>query len=144
MIVTVRSVEEISKAVKAILAFSKGRKVFAFHAPMGAGKTTLIKELCKQLGSTDAFSSPTFSIINEYRIADSREKIFHLDLYRLRSLEEAVQAGVEDCLSGEHYCFIEWPELMAPILPDEAVQLSMTVHEDGARQITIFDSDSKS
>ncbi|MER3464812.1 MAG: tRNA (adenosine(37)-N6)-threonylcarbamoyltransferase complex ATPase subunit type 1 TsaE [Chitinophagaceae bacterium] len=95
-------------------------KVFAFHGQMGAGKTTTIAALCRAKGIEDATSSPTFSIINEYDSVATNQlhKILHIDLYRLKNYEEAVQAGVEDCVYGGDICFIEWPE-KAPQLFDE-------------------------
>lgn len=114
-------------------------QVFALSGEMGAGKTTLIKELCAAKGVEDATASPTFSIINEYRFKDSnqREKIiFHLDLYRLKSLQEAVEAGVEDCLYHPNaICFVEWPELVAPLLPAGTVHIFLTVAPDHKRKL---------
>ena len=98
-----------------------GAKVFLFHGQMGAGKTTTIAALCRYKGVTEAPSSPTFSIINEYVFteAGAQKTIFHIDLYRLKGEEEVVQAGVEDCIDSGHICFVEWPE-KAPYLFDES------------------------
>src|SRR5215204_5887795 len=85
-----------------------GAKIFAFHGQMGAGKTTIISSLCHYRGTKDVTGSPTFSIINEYRI-DNNGKIFHIDLYRLKDEEEVIQAGVEDCIYSDAICMIEWP-----------------------------------
>jgi tRNA threonylcarbamoyladenosine biosynthesis protein TsaE len=119
--------------------------VFALSGEMGAGKTTLIKELCAAKGVEDATASPTFSIINEYRYMDGnqREKIiFHLDLYRLKSLEEAVEAGVEDCLyHPDAICFVEWPALVAPLLPPDTVHIFLTVTPDHKRKLYAGNTD---
>ncbi len=120
-------------------------QVFALSGDMGAGKTTLIKELCAAKGVEDATASPTFSIINEYRYADGngREKIiYHLDLYRLKSLEEAVEAGVEDCLyHPDAICFVEWPELVAPLLPAGTVHIFLSVTPDHKRNLFAGNAD---
>jgi tRNA threonylcarbamoyladenosine biosynthesis protein TsaE len=94
-------------------------RVFAFHGGMGAGKTTIIEALCRHRGVRDTMSSPTFSIINEYRFGAAEEfVIYHIDLYRLRDEQEVEQAGVEDCVFSGSHCFVEWPE-KAPALFDE-------------------------
>lgn len=133
----ITSTNEISELCKAILQFAEGKKVFAFHGQMGTGKTTIIKQLCNQLGSTDNFSSPSYSIVNEYLIEGSREKIYHIDLYRLKDIDEALSIGIEDYIAGDSYCFIEWPELIAPLLPTDVVNVSITQHGD-MRKISIF------
>jgi len=98
-----------------LFAFAKDIKVFAFEAPMGAGKTTLIKQLCKTLGSSDSFSSPTYSIMNEY--GSPKNKIYHFDFYRIKSVGEIIDIGFEDYVYCDNYCFIEWPGLALPLLP---------------------------
>lgn len=102
-------------ASKKLLEFAGDYKVFAFNGEMGAGKTTFIKSLCNTLGSTNDFSSPTYSIVNEYRFPEG--KIFHFDLYRLKSMEEVLDIGFEEYVSGKDYCFIEWPDLAMSLLP---------------------------
>ena len=119
------------------MAFAEERKVFAFHGQMGTGKTTIIKQLCRQLGSHDNFSSPSYSIVNEYLIEPAAGKIYHIDLYRLKDLEEALAIGIEDYISGEHYCFIEWPELIEALLPADVVNVEIT-QQDDMREISIF------
>lgn len=110
-------------------------KTLLFYGEMGVGKTTLIKELIKQLGSLDNVSSPTFSLVNEY---DSRkgEKIYHFDFYRIKSEEEALDMGIEDYLYSDIWCFIEWPEKVKNLLPLNAVEIHLTLNEDGTRNIT--------
>lgn len=120
-----------------ILAIADGRKVFAFYAPMGAGKTTLIKELCRLLGTTDNLSSPTYSIVNEYAIKDKPEKIYHIDLYRLKDMTEALNIGIDDCMDGSNYCFIEWPDVITPLLPVQALKIHIAV-DGNTRNMAIF------
>lgn len=112
------SLDEIGEAVKWLLKQAGNRKIIAFHGDLGAGKTTLISALCKFLGVEDPVSSPTFSIINLYNSVGG-EKIFHLDLYRLKDEQEAIEAGVEDCLSSGSYCFVEWPERVPELFTGE-------------------------
>lgn len=113
------------------------RKLFLFHGEMGAGKTTIVTALCKYKGVRDAASSPTFSIINEYSFEESGQvkKIYHLDLYRLNSLEEIIQAGVEDCVYSGEICFVEWPEKAPELFNDEAVHLYIQPLENDKRSI---------
>ncbi len=114
------SLEEIDKAAGMLLAAAKDRTVFALHGDMGAGKTTLVYAVCRHLNSNDIVSSPTFSIINEYR-NDTGGIIYHMDLYRLKDEMEAISAGVEDCLYSGNLCFVEWPEKAPGLFPDDTV-----------------------
>ena len=109
-------------------------KVWAWHAPMGAGKTTCIHALCGLLGVEDAVSSPTYSIINHYRCADGTT-LFHLDLYRLADEEEAVLAGVEDVLQQAGHCMVEWPEKIPGLLPPGTLHLELQLLPGGQRRI---------
>ena len=113
------------------------KKVIAFHGNMGAGKTTFIHALCEAKAVKDVVGSPTFSIINEYSFPGGM--IFHIDLYRLKDEEEAIRAGVEDCLYGDHVCFIEWPEKAPGIFPPETVQVFIEVINSDSRHLTIQD-----
>lgn len=135
--ISVADVRQLSVVAKDILHFAGSKKVFALYAEMGSGKTTLIKEICKQLGSLDNFSSPTYSIVNEYSIEASSAKIFHIDCYRLKNLEEALAIGMEEYAEGENYCFIEWPELVETLLPDDVVKISIRTDEN-VRNVSIF------
>ena len=114
------SIDKLDDFAAQFWQFVNNVKVFAFHGKMGAGKTTTIAALCKYKGVTEAPSSPTFSIINEYAFTESGDTktIYHIDLYRLKDDEEVVQTGVEDCIESGHICFVEWPE-KAPYLFDE-------------------------
>lgn len=107
--------------------------VFAFHAPMGTGKTTFIKALCESLGITDVINSPTFSIINEYRSDTSGELIYHFDCYRLERLEDALNIGAEDYLMSGALCLVEWPEVLEDILPEDSVHVYLEETAEGER-----------
>ena len=111
--------------------------VFAFHGNMGAGKTTFIHALCDAKGVKDVVGSPTFSIINEYVYANGTGKIFHMDLYRLKDEEEAIQAGVEDCLYSDHICLVEWPEKAPGIFPDNTTHVYIDTIDSTWRQLRI-------
>ena len=111
-------------------------KIILFHGDMGVGKTTLIKEICKTLGTENLISSPTFSIVNEY-ITSNDETIFHFDFYRIDNEEEAYNIGVEDYFDSNHWCLIEWPSVVENLLPLENVNVYLTVLEDGQRNIQI-------
>ncbi len=121
----------IKEAVESLWEAGKGIKVWVFHGEMGAGKTTVIHALCEELGVTGAISSPTFAIINEYK-SPVAGAIYHMDWYRMRDEEEAIQAGIEDCLLSGNYCFVEWPEKAENILPEKVfnVYLKATDHEN--------------
>jgi tRNA threonylcarbamoyladenosine biosynthesis protein TsaE len=116
-------------------------RVFAFHGEMGAGKTTFIHALCDAKGVKDAVTSPTFSIINEYSYIenDIAKKIFHLDLYRLKDEEEAIRAGMEDCLYSDAICLVEWPEKAAAILPDDTLHIYLKITDSASRKLRIDD-----
>ena len=113
------------------------KKVVAFHGNMGAGKTTFIHALCEIKGVKDVVGSPTFSIINEYSFSGGM--IYHIDLYRLKDEEEAMRAGVEDCLYSDHICFVEWPEKASGIFPPETVHVFIEVINSDSRHLTIRD-----
>lgn len=115
-------------------------RVFAFYGKMGAGKTTFIKAICQELGVTDVVTSPTFAIVNEYTPSSSPLtphffKIFHFDFYRIKKLEEVYDMGYEDYLYSGELCFIEWPELIEQLLPDDAVSVTIEVNANGTRSI---------
>ncbi len=118
----------LPEVARALLNFAGPERIFLFDAAMGAGKTTLIKEMCRQLGCTDALSSPTYSIVNEYNSPTG--KIYHFDLYRLKDQEELLDLGIEDYLDGKHYCFLEWPELAENFLAGNYVKILIHVNEN--------------
>lgn len=112
------------------------RKIFAFYGEMGAGKTTFIKALCKTLGVAETITSPTFAIINEYNKEDG-DPIYHFDFYRIKNIEEAYDFGYEDYFYSGHLCFIEWPELVEPLLPESVVKVQIVVMDNGGRSIIV-------
>ncbi len=133
------SINQLKDFAASFWQLVEDKKVFAFHGEMGAGKTTIIKALCKAKGVTDIISSPTFSIINEYRFSENEKEriIYHMDLYRLNSMEEILQAGVEDCIYSEQICFIEWPEKAPQILDQTTVHIIIEIVDDNTRSLKI-------
>ncbi len=136
MIITVKDKRHLHSAAKLFLEHTAGKKIFALHGAMGAGKTTFIKALCETIGTSDIVSSPTFTLVNEYRALNG-ESIFHIDFYRIKKLEEVLDFGVEEYLTGSSYCFIEWPELAEEILPAETVKVAIMADDDGKRIIDV-------
>ena len=129
------SLEELSSISKEIIASAKN-KTLLFYGQMGVGKTTLIKEICKQLQVEDTISSPTFSLVNEYQNSKN-EQIFHFDFYRIEDENEALDMGIEDYLYNNNWCLIEWPENIENLLPLEAVQIHLSILENGKRNIKL-------
>ncbi len=111
-------------------------KAIAFKGEMGAGKTTLIKTICQKMGVSSTISSPTFSIINEYTTSDGHT-IFHMDLYRVKDEEEAIAAGVEDCLYSGSLCLVEWPDKILHLLPANTLKVKIASIDSFTRKITI-------
>ena len=132
MQIEITDLKNIRKAAGTFLTEMGNNKVFAFYGSMGAGKTTFIKALCEEMGVTETVSSPTFAIINEYR-DKMGTPLFHFDFYRINKLEEAFDFGYEDYFYSGNLCFIEWPELVESILPDNAVKITIRVMDDGSR-----------
>ena len=114
------------------------RRVFAFDAPMGAGKTTFIKQLCEELGTEDVVNSPTFAIVNVYDTPNDGE-VYHFDCYRLKDIREAQDFGAEEYLYSGNLCLIEWPDMIAPLLPEDTVYIKIKVLENGDRQLVVED-----
>ena len=110
-------------------------KTVLFQGAMGAGKTTLIKELSKQLGSQDPVSSPTFSLMNEYALPE--DKLFHFDFYRLEDVQEAYDLGIEEYMDSNHWKFIEWPERIASLIPEDGVTIELTKNINGSRTLNV-------
>lgn len=135
MQLTVQSTLDLPKAAHDFLEATHGADgVFAFHAEMGAGKTTFIKAVCEAMGIDDVINSPTFAIINEYT-KPSGEPVYHFDFYRLKKEEEAFDIGCDDYFSSGCTCFIEWPEKIGTLLPDNCTEVYITVWPDGCRII---------
>lgn len=121
-----------------ILKKAEPHRVFAFDGQMGAGKTTFIKKLCEQMGTTDVVNSPTFAIVNVYDVEQPyRGEVYHFDCYRLKDIREAIDFGAEDYLYSGNYCFIEWPEMIEALLPEDTVYIRITPQENGDRLLTI-------
>lgn len=127
--------EEINQAALKTFEWSHGKKVWAIHGEMAAGKTTFIHALCENLRVTSAIGSPTYSIINEYK--SDPGIIFHMDWYRLKDEEEALQAGVEDCIYSGNLCLIEWPEKAPSLLPDDCFHILINVLDKETRRISV-------
>ncbi|NSL89971.1 tRNA (adenosine(37)-N6)-threonylcarbamoyltransferase complex ATPase subunit type 1 TsaE [Chitinophaga sp. Mgbs1] len=130
------TLDQLPEIAGSFWSYFADKQVFTLNGPMGAGKTTLIKALCAARGVEDATASPTFSIINEYAYRDSQgqqRRIFHLDLYRLRDEDDAISAGVEDTLYQDAICFVEWPDVVAPLLPPDTIHLQLEVLPDQKR-----------
>ena len=140
MEIKIQDIEHIREAAREFIEHIGERRVFAFYGKMGAGKTTFVKAICEELGVDDVITSPTFAIINEYTpsslLLPPPSKIFHFDFYRIKKLEEVYDMGYEDYFYSGALCFIEWPELIEEILPDDAVRVSITEQEDGSRVVS--------
>ena len=140
MEIKIQDIEHIREAAREFIEHIGERRVFAFYGKMGAGKTTFVKAICEELGVDDVITSPTFAIINEYTpssfLLPPSSKIFHFDFYRIKKLEEVYDMGYEDYFYSGALCFIEWPELIEEILPDDTVRVSITEQEDGSRVVS--------
>ena len=135
MYLRINNINELDEAASKILSLNSGTRAFLLYGEMGAGKTTLIKALCRYIGSNDNVTSPTFSIVNEYTIKDA--SIFHFDFYRLKTQTEALDLGFEEYLYSGNYCFMEWPEKIPDLLPLHYISIKIEVVADDARYITI-------
>ena len=143
MEIRISSLDTIHEAAREFIQHIGEARVFAFYGKMGAGKTTFVKAICEELGSTDVITSPTFSIVNEYGISYnkmsslSREdlggSIYHFDFYRIKKLEEVYDMGYEEYFYSGALCLIEWPELIEEILPEDAVRVTIEEQPDGSR-----------
>ena len=134
MEIKINDLEHIREAARQFISHIGDSRVFAFYGSMGAGKTTFIKAVCEELGVTDVVTSPTFAIVNEYTAADGGS-IFHFDFYRIKKLEEVYDMGYEDYFYSDALCFIEWPELIDEVLPDDAVKVTIKENADGTRTV---------
>ena len=132
--IEINSIEELAGAAKKFIREFKENRVFAFYGKMGAGKTTFIKALCRAMGSEDNITSPTFALVNEYD-SGMPEKIYHFDFYRIKNMEEALDIGLDDYIYSGNYCFIEWPERIAQLLPEDLVEVQITEVSHTSREI---------
>lgn len=134
--IRIPSLAGLEAAAEEFLRAIGDRRLVAFYAPMGAGKTTFITAVCKALGvKEDAVSSPTFAIVNEYRTA-AGESVFHFDFYRIERMEEALDIGLYDYLDSGALCLMEWPENIEALLPEETLRVSISVEPDGSRLLS--------
>lgn len=133
MEIRIQHIEEIREAAREFINHIGEHRVFAFYGKMGAGKTTFIKAICEELGVEDVITSPTFAIVNEY--TSTNGPIYHFDFYRIKKLEEVYDMGFEDYFYSGALCFIEWPELIEEVLPEDAVKVNITENADGSRTI---------
>lgn len=135
--IQVNSPGDLPDAAQAILDNLRGRSLVAFRGPMGAGKTTLIRAICQQLGVADTVTSPTFALINEYKDAEGRP-VYHFDFYRINKLEEAFDFGYEEYFYSGNLCLVEWPEKIEPLLPEEGVMtVGIEIVDKDSRRITM-------
>ncbi len=132
-----RSLEQLSSASDWVIKKAGEKKIVAFYGEMGAGKTTLIKGICKQMGCTSNVTSPTFAIINEYSL-DSNNSVFHFDFYRLQNFQELLDIGFEEYLFSGNYCFIEWPEISEPLLPENTLKIRIESQVDSKRILSVI------
>ncbi|MBR4920965.1 MAG: tRNA (adenosine(37)-N6)-threonylcarbamoyltransferase complex ATPase subunit type 1 TsaE [Prevotella sp.] len=140
MTIKIQDINTIQEAAQEFIQHIGDARVFAFYGKMGAGKTTFVKAICEALGCQDVITSPTFAIVNEYTSPltthHSPLTIYHFDFYRIKKLEEVYDMGYEEYFYSGALCFIEWPELVEEILPDDAVRVSITEQEDGSRVVS--------
>jgi tRNA threonylcarbamoyladenosine biosynthesis protein TsaE len=123
-----------------ILKKTEPHRVFAFDGQMGAGKTTFIKKLCEEMGTADVVNSPTFAIVNVYDVEQPyKGEVYHFDCYRLKDIREAMDFGAEEYLYSGNYCFVEWPEMIEALLPDDTVWVKIEPMENGDRRLMIYD-----
>ena len=134
--IIIKGIEDLERAAAEFLEKIGDNTLVAFFAPMGSGKTTFTTALCRVLGVTDPVGSPTFAIVNEYETGEG-ETVFHFDFYRIKSLAEVYNMGYEEYLYSNAYCFIEWPELIEELLPEETVRVEINEENDGTRTIKV-------
>ena len=136
MEIRVENTESLAAAARKFVDEMGKNRVFAFYGKMGAGKTTFIKAICEALGVEDVVTSPTFAIVNEYADA-AGEPVYHFDFYRIKNLREACDIGCEEYFYSGYPCFIEWPDLVEELLPEDTVNVTVEVSENETRTITI-------
>lgn len=133
--IRITGLSSIRQAAEEFLRQTDGVSVYAFYGSMGAGKTTFISALCDVLGVADEVASPTFTIVNEYRAADGRP-VYHFDFYRIEKLSEVMDIGYEEYVDGYGICFMEWPEKIEDLLPEDALRVRIAEEDDGSRVIS--------
>ncbi len=130
------NIDDLPDASKNIITFAGDHKIWLFEGEMGAGKTTLIKALCKAFGVVDEVSSPTFALVNEY-VNRKHATFYHFDFYRIENEEEAMDIGVDEYFYSEHLCFVEWPGKIPSLIPDEFLRIFITINSDNTRKIVL-------
>lgn len=141
MEILVNSLPELDTCIPQVLEALAGRRKIALYGDMGAGKTTFVKAFCKCLGVEGTTASPTFSLVNQYRYVEKNGTValfYHLDLYRLKNLQEVLDIGIEDLLYDQWYCIIEWPQLVEPLLPEYAAKIQIEITGETSRRILIL------
>jgi len=133
--ISIKDEKELGLPAREFVESIGNSRVFAFYGEMGAGKTTFIKAICRELGVTDNISSPTFALVYEY-FSESKGPIYHFDLYRVKTILELYDLGYEDYFFGGNLCFIEWPEMAGELLPEDAKKVYISINEDGSRTFT--------
>lgn len=142
MEIKIKTTEDLGRAAERFLEATAGVRHIAFHAGMGAGKTTFIAAICAVMRMEDEATSPTFSIVNEYQGSDADgklRKIYHFDFYRIETPEETLDLGLDDYFDSDSLCLMEWPENVADFLPDDTLHVDIRVEDDGARTVVIPD-----
>lgn len=134
--IEIKNIDHIQQAAREFIDHIGHNTIFAFYGNMGAGKTTFIKAVCEELGVEDVINSPTFAIVNEYMTGHG-DTIYHFDCYRINKIVEAMDMGCQDYFDSGNVCFIEWPENIDSLLPDDTVAVRITVNDDNSRTITI-------
>jgi tRNA threonylcarbamoyladenosine biosynthesis protein TsaE len=136
MKLTIKNTDELDRAAGEFLGHTRGSNIFAFYGSMGAGKTTLIKAICKQLGAIDTVTSPTFTLVNEYA-SRYDDLIYHFDFFRIKETSEVYDFGFEEYMESGRMCFMEWPEKIEALLPEETVKVYISVNPDNSRTVDI-------
>lgn len=134
MKIKIQSLDHIHEAAKQFISNMGKGNVYAFYGKMGAGKTTFIKAVCEEMGVEDVITSPTFAIVNEYTTKNG-EPIYHFDFYRIKKIEEVYDMGYEDYFDSGHLCFLEWPELIEDLLPENVTKVTIREEDDGSRTV---------
>ena len=135
--IIINNLEGIRESARQFISKMGEGSVFAFYGGMGAGKTTFVKAICEELGVEDSINSPTFAIVNEYEDREQRT-IFHFDFYRIKSLEEVYNMGYEEYVYSDAICFMEWPELIEELLPEETTKVYIEENNEGEREVRIL------
>ncbi len=136
MKIEVNNKKKLPSAIKKLLKYSGSSRIFALYGSLGAGKTTIIKEICKQLGASDLASSPSFTLVNEYRTVRG-ESLYHIDFYRVKNTGEVFDFGLEEYLYGGSYCFMEWPDLIEELLPADTIRVHIIAGENEKRILEV-------